>query len=474
MSWQSRTAQRVDMIDARHCIDWPRTFTPTLTVFNDASFHQKGVAATPEATVPGYILGSLSWFSIPWVLATTTGLIAIALEQTSPSFPTYPNKMTKDEVSAGLVLPYAAQAILGKGGSASVLLLMFLSSTSAISAQLIAVSSIAGYDLYKTYFNRSATPHQILRCQEFAVVGFSLFMAAFGCLLHGVGVDLNFLYQITGVWSTAALPQMIFSFFSARLPTWSVFPGIWIGFSAGLAVWLSLAKRLVGQVDLTALEDTDVCLYTYTTTIVVGLIISTIGVVFTPSDFQWESIWESSHVAAADGQEVALIKQDTRFSAGNLKKWLLIAGVGAGTIFTVFMLIWPLSLYRDYIFTKSFFEGWIGVSGAWAFLAFGLVGLYPLWEGRFIFLKLVQATWSLLTTGKFELPAGQEKSIRHEKDISPGDAETVQGSATQNSSDSSLNEKKQQKQAPQKAEQLPSVQSNDLEQSGGSTASGTP
>lgn len=159
----------------------------------DASFHQKGIAANPQATVPGYIIGSLAWFSIPWTFATTAGLVALALETTSPSFPTYPNKMTADEVSAGLVLPYAAQAILGSGGSAAVLLLMFMSSTSAISAQLIAVSSISGYDIYKTYFNKKASADQILRVQQIAVIIFSIFMAAFGCLLHGVGVNLGFL-----------------------------------------------------------------------------------------------------------------------------------------------------------------------------------------------------------------------------------------------------------------------------------------
>lgn len=243
----------------------------------DASFHQKGIAANPAATVPGYVIGALAWFSIPWTLATTAGLVALALETTSPSFPTFPNKMSANEVSAGLVLPYAAQAMLGTGGSAAVLLLLFMSSTSAISAQLIAVSSISGYDIYKTYINKKATADQILNVQRWAVIGFSIFMAAFSCMLNGVGADLAFLYNITGVWSTAALPQMWFSFFGDRLPRWAVFPGIWIGFGAGLAVWLSLANRIGGGVTLAALENVDVCLYTFTTCIGVGILLSTFG-----------------------------------------------------------------------------------------------------------------------------------------------------------------------------------------------------
>lgn len=405
-------------------------------VFNDASFHQKGIAASPEATVPGYILGSLSWFSIPWVLASTAGLIALALETTSPSFPTYPNRMSESEVSAGLVLPYAAQALLGKNGSAAVLLLMFMSSTSAISAQLIAVSSIAGYDIYKTYFNRKASPDQILRVQQIAVIVFSTFMAAFSCLLHGVGVDLNFLYNITGVWSTAALPQMCFSFFGTRLPTWTVFPGIWVGFGAGVAVWLGLAKRLVGAVNLTALEDVEVDLYTFTTTIATGIFLCTIGTIFTPNrEFTWESIWTSPHVTANDPKEIEEIRQDTRFSAGNLKKWLYVAGVASTIIFAVFMLIWPLSLYRDYVFTKSFFTGWVSVSVAWAFIAFIIVGLYPLWEGRRIFATIAIASWVLLTgKGRRDDAAGAKPTGELEPKTT-GDNSPTSGTITPSSAD---------------------------------------
>ena len=46
------------------------------------------------------------------------------------------------DVSAGLPAPAAARALLGKGGAATILVLLFLAVTSATSAELIAVSSI--------------------------------------------------------------------------------------------------------------------------------------------------------------------------------------------------------------------------------------------------------------------------------------------------------------------------------------------
>jgi urea-proton symporter len=69
------------------------------------------------------------------------GLSALALEG-NPAFPTYPNR------TAGLVLPNAAVALLGKGGAVCTLLIVFMAVTSASSAELIAVSTIFTYDIY--------------------------------------------------------------------------------------------------------------------------------------------------------------------------------------------------------------------------------------------------------------------------------------------------------------------------------------
>jgi Na+/proline symporter len=96
-------------------------------IFSD---YNKAIAASPVDALPGYIMGGLSWFAIPWLCATTMGLAALALE-TNPVFPTYPDRMAPADVSAGLVLPYAAVALLGKGGAVATLLIVFMAVTSA-------------------------------------------------------------------------------------------------------------------------------------------------------------------------------------------------------------------------------------------------------------------------------------------------------------------------------------------------------
>jgi Na+/proline symporter len=48
--------------------------------------------------------------------------------------------------------------------------------------------------VYKTYLRPQATDHQILRAGQYSVVGFAVFMAGFASLLHGVNIDLGFIY----------------------------------------------------------------------------------------------------------------------------------------------------------------------------------------------------------------------------------------------------------------------------------------
>ncbi|KDN44490.1 hypothetical protein RSAG8_05537, partial [Rhizoctonia solani AG-8 WAC10335] len=116
------------------------------TVFNDQAYWQRAIASKPQSCVKAYLLGGLAWFSIPFTFATTLGLSAVALHNDPAMRPLSPA-----DVSAGLPAPSAAAALLGTSGAAAVLILLFLAVTSATSAELIAVSSLLTYDVYKRY-----------------------------------------------------------------------------------------------------------------------------------------------------------------------------------------------------------------------------------------------------------------------------------------------------------------------------------
>lgn len=107
---------------------WCAVFGTTI----DVQLFQKAITADPASTLPGYMIGGLSWFSIPFCLATTFGLAARAL-QGSPVMHT----LSDLDVSRGLALPYAAQALMGTGGSVFVLIMTFMACTSGFSADIV-------------------------------------------------------------------------------------------------------------------------------------------------------------------------------------------------------------------------------------------------------------------------------------------------------------------------------------------------
>lgn len=93
-------------------------------------------------------------FAIPFTFATTLGLAAVALEGVhDPAM----RVLSAADVSAGLPAPSAAAALLGKSGAAAMLVLLFLAVTSATSAELIAVSSVLTYDVYKVRSSMQGT-----------------------------------------------------------------------------------------------------------------------------------------------------------------------------------------------------------------------------------------------------------------------------------------------------------------------------
>lgn len=111
------------------------------------------------------------------------GLAALALES-NPIFPTYPHRLPSNEVSAGLVLPTAATALLGKGGAYASLLMVFMAVTSAMSAELVAVSSIVTYDIYQTYINPQAKGRSLIQMSHITCVVYAVIMAGFSTGLY--------------------------------------------------------------------------------------------------------------------------------------------------------------------------------------------------------------------------------------------------------------------------------------------------
>ncbi|KAI0883489.1 Sodium:solute symporter family-domain-containing protein [Annulohypoxylon maeteangense] len=87
------------------------------------------------------------------------------------------------------------------------------------------------------------------------------------------------------------------------------------------------------------------------------------------------------------------------FSASTLQElrhWYRLAWIFFIFIVLVTFVAWPMPLYRDYVFTKPFFSGWVSVAIAWQFFSFLAVAVYPLYDGRREIAKGGRGVWKAL------------------------------------------------------------------------------
>ncbi|KAF8073466.1 hypothetical protein FPV67DRAFT_1666238 [Lyophyllum atratum] len=63
--------------------------------------------------------------------------------------------------------------------------------TAAASAELIAVSSLFSYDVYRTYFRPDAKGPEIVRVSHYFICFWAVWMGGWAAILHKAGVDLG-------------------------------------------------------------------------------------------------------------------------------------------------------------------------------------------------------------------------------------------------------------------------------------------
>ncbi|KAF2734689.1 hypothetical protein EJ04DRAFT_436717 [Polyplosphaeria fusca] len=378
-------------------------------VIMDTSFFIKAFSASPRAVVPGYVVGGIAYFSIPWAMGTLASSVVLGLEN-NPIFPTYPRRMTSSEVSSGLVLPYFAMTIAGKSGAAGILLITFMAVTSTISAQVIAVSSIISFDVYRTYFKRTASDEDVIRWSHYGVIFFALFASAFSTMLHYVGVDLGWTLYMLGVLTCPGIFPTAFTILWRKQNKAAAIVSPLLGLATGVAAWLGSAYALEGTISVAATGAIVPCVWGTVISAVSPLVYSPIITLFKPDNFDWEDFRKerlafevsdtSSIPTHRSSNTVPVnieIQTQTPEQQRHLKRWGRIATYWALATFLGHWVLWPLPMYASkYIFGKEFYVAWLVVAITWLWGTLFIVGFYPVIDGW----RQIWAVWQGLWEGK--------------------------------------------------------------------------
>lgn len=182
--------------------------------------------------------------------------LACAALTSSPSFPTYPNALTDAQVGSGLVAPAAAITLLGKGGAVLMLILLFMAVTSSTSAELIAVSSLLTFDIYKTYINPSARGSTLVKISHYGIAIYGLVLATFCCILNAAGLDLTWLVTVLGILVGGAAVPVGLVLLWPRMSKLAAIAAPWIGLAAGLMAWFVTTVKRSGVISIKTSGDT--------------------------------------------------------------------------------------------------------------------------------------------------------------------------------------------------------------------------
>ena len=342
------------------------------TVFVDQAYWQRAIAAKPTSTVKGFLLGGACWFAIPFTLATTMGLTAVALDV----------DLTPEQVQLGLVVPAAATALMGEVGAIMVLTMLFMAVTSAGSAELIAVSSIITYDIYRTYRNPNATGKKLVKISRMTIVGFGIGMGGLAVLLLHMGLSLGFVYLAMGIIIGAAVIPIALTILWKRTNRVAATAGAVIGLMVAVTTWVITAASLPefgGEINLASLGHNYSMLFGNVAGILTGGAIAVFGSLARKSTFDWKDLKDKITLVEASAAQSELTAEDEE----TLKKAFKFSLKGGGIMTLILIIAWPVPLIiSGHVFELLSYGIWVGISITWVSIAAAIIIFLPIIEAR--------------------------------------------------------------------------------------------
>ncbi|RNJ79898.1 MAG: urea active transporter [Nitrosopumilus sp. B06] len=347
------------------------------TVFVDQSYWQRAIASRPRAATGGFIIGGLAWFAIPFTLATSLGLAAVATGVT----------LTEDQIGLGLVAPTTAAYLMGDLGAVLILTIVFTAVVAAGSSQLVSVSSLVTYDVFRTYLKPSASGRELMRMSRFTIIGFGLGMGLLALLLFQFGVSLQYVYLTMGILIGSAVAPISFAILWKRTNRVAATAAAITGLASGIAAWFLTAFAMYGAITVSTTGNVIPLLAGNVASIGVSLIITLLGSLIVPENFDFRVLKQK--ILLVDDRVRSMIKRDTDEELlARASTFCKRVGLGISLFLVV---IWPMSMYlTEFVLNLEAFTAWVFLAVVWASGAAAVTIFLPLIEARTSLGKIIQ------------------------------------------------------------------------------------
>jgi SSS family transporter len=339
-------------------------------VFMDQTYWQRAIAASKESAGRSFLIGGLTWFAIPFGVATALGVGGLALGFAVP-FP-YTD-----------IAPTTAAAVFGPLGTWLFLIMLFMAIVSTGNAESVAVASLVATDIYKTYVRPQACDGDILRIARRTTLAFALLIGPACLALHTLAIDMGWLYLTMGIFVGAGVIPLALGLLTDRLTGRGAYWATLGGLVIGLMGWMTAAHELEGAITLETLGRLRPVTIGNLSVILTSGLICALDCWRPHARFRFEQLRDairsylethespspqsSPRWGEGENEGATLTRQERR-----LVRWV----VGS----TIFLeLIVPGGLYLSGIqFGAELFAVWVILSLVWLLLATGFIVLLPI------------------------------------------------------------------------------------------------
>ena len=289
-------------------------------------------------------------------------------------------------------------------------------------------------DFYRTYINPHASDRKTLQVSHLGVVGHGVFMAGFALMLNYAGATNNWSTYFRPIVACPGIfPLMLTLLWSKQTKLAAILAPI-LGLCSGMATWLALSWKWSGAINIQTTQIQLPGLYGGLVSFFTPAIYSVIISLWKPSTFDWRVFLQidlvgdksgaNSRVQSCPTSTVAVDQTGLEIISGqeaekklphmetgetsppptnkcteksdldnvvhpfppemlaHIRWWLKFATAFLVINMLTTIVLWPLPLYRDWIFSKSFFNGWVSMAIVWQFFAICAVVIFPVWDGR--------------------------------------------------------------------------------------------
>ena len=187
--------------------------------------------------------------------------------------------------------------------------MLFTAVTSAGSAELVAVSSLVTYDIFRTYVKPSSSGRELMRVSNMTIVAFGLGMGLLASILLQIGASLQYMYLAMGILIGSAVIPISLSVVWNKTNKVAAVSAALIGLASGLIAWIITADILYGEVSIFSTGKNIPLLVGNVVSISTGGAIAIAGSLLKPDKFNFKVMKQK--ILVVDDKIRSIIEQDS-------------------------------------------------------------------------------------------------------------------------------------------------------------------